>query len=539
MLENESWTRCPVSPSFSVADVREFTQALSGFQPIAAQKPKTPTSAPTTSSTSRFVLMTTEGNPFSKMVQYQRKKSVLVSLKASHGDDSDEESAELQADFIDEDNDAHAARAKTRAVTEEKGPVIVTTTISTIRLLAKYIHLLRVMHSSLGVEVFVAIVQVVEFFIYTMFAFFATPPQGLGVSQDDLLQNSTQGLRKMINRLRERIAPLTPPAVLMSAVAAVDRLAQEAQAAAKPSVVTTGTPHDLVRIKWSAARLAPAQITELTTGKTGYGVAIRAAGAESLVFLGEALNKARPLLTQLVPQTANDFFTAFYGQVALLAELKMFIYKSVICAYLITETVAKAVDAVKWDTQQVILLFSFTLSLTNAKVNMGNSPYVEQLLKELVVFGQRLDRTVTVPPKIKFGMWSAAITRVMEVVVDGYARVKKCTNEGRANMLQGIMDSNIFTSIFFYPQDINALQRGIEQVSHFRGEVPGIAHALNFVNAFYLPLDDLPDWARDHPEFALRHSLALVAVNATAAANRTKRTQVVSALEELDKARKR
>ncbi len=62
---------------------------------------------------------------------------------------------------------------------------------------------------------------------------------------------------------------------------------------------------------------------------------------------------------------------------------------------------------------------------------------------------------------------------------------------------------------------------------------------LNFVNAYYLPLEDLPDWARDHPEYQLKHVLALVGTNADAATNRTKRQQVVTTLEDLDKARKK
>jgi hypothetical protein len=67
-----------------------------------------------------------------------------------------------------------------------------------------------------------------------------------------------------------------------------------------------------------------------------------------------------------------------------------------------------------------------------------NNEYVDRMLKELTAFKMRLDRIVTLPLKVKMGVWEGAILRGIEVLVESYAKIKKCTMEGRANMLLGI-----------------------------------------------------------------------------------------------------
>lgn len=69
------------------------------------------------------------------------------------------------------------------------------------------------------------------------------------------------------------------------------------------------------------------------------------------------------------------------------------------------------------------------------------------------------------------------------------------------------------------------------------GKVPGIPTAENYITAFYLPVDtDLVEWFKEHPEYLLRHVLALTKVNPTAAS--AKRAHVQQALEDIDRARR-
>eukprot|EP00026_Physarum_polycephalum_P001555 Phypoly_transcript_01557.p1 GENE.Phypoly_transcript_01557~~Phypoly_transcript_01557.p1 ORF type:complete len:961 (-),score=214.93 Phypoly_transcript_01557:327-3209(-) len=508
MLENEMWTRCPVSASFSVDDVKEFTESLG--RPLRSTTP--PPAQLQTKITKSFDKIFASGNPFTNLMQSQRRKApahataaaLAAQKKTDENDDSDDdEPAELRADYIDDDGHAVARNQPQRTTqTEDKGPLLAPTTLTVVRLLAKYIHLLRVLYASLGLEVFVAVVQLVEYFIYTVYTFFGTPPPGTGLSQDDLVASMSPALRKMILRIKDRISAATP--VLLSAVHTTD--GQNT----KEKANINNSPHDLIRIKWTLVRPTPAQVAELASAKAGIGMGMRTVGVESLLFLADALLKARNVLQSMMPPNASEFFTSFYKNVNLIPELRTHMYKGAASALFVTESIGRAVESVKWETSQVM--------------NEHNE-YVDRILKELAAFKVRLDKIVTLPPKVKMGVWEGAIMRGMDVLVESYAKIKKCSMEGRANMLL----------------DINALQRGIESIAPLRdiSTVPGISHALNFANAYYLPLDDIPEWAQQHPEFPLRQVLALVAVNPASATNRAKRQQVVAALEELDKSRRK
>lgn len=523
MLDNETWTQCPVTPNFSVDDVKEFIECLSPSSPSSSSSP-TPSSTSQQPSQSlpkipksNFGAIVTNGNPFSKMIQYQKRSSApahaiaaaaaahaqanrsraksatLKSLnpssvflqsrarsnsanisnssnpsnsanKAAEDDDSDDDvPAELRADYIDEESEGPAVprkrveSAQATPSTSLKGPLIAPTTISFVRLFAKYVHLLRVLQSSLGLEVFVAAVQLVEYFIYTIFFLFGNPPPGYGFSTDDLLAGMTPGLRRMVNKLKERFAP---PAPVPFPVSLPDP--RESSSAKAGTSGAGNSPHDLVKIKWTLVRLTPAQASEITQAKNGFGIGIRTVAIESLAFLFEALTKAKSALQPLIPVTASEFFSTFYANVGLIPELRVIMYKAVTSGLLATESIGKSVENSKWDTSLVRLISLFFLFfyfffllfhdvvLIFLQVKVETSEYVDKLLKEYVQFGQRLDKAITLPPKVKTNIWEAAIIRGIEVVVDAYSKIKKCTNEGRANMMQDIHQSNINKSNHYF-----------------------------------------------------------------------------------------
>ena len=361
MLENEMWTRCPVPPSFSVDDVKEFSEGLSA--PLLA-----PTPAPSLQSQinnkapkTTFDQILANGNPFTQMIQSQRKKAApahaaaaaaaaaawAAQKKGDENDDSDEESAELRADYIDEDGLAIARSQPQRAPVEDKGPLLAPTTLTVVRLLAKYIYLLRVLYKSLGLEVFVAMVQLAEYFIYTVYSLFGSPPPGSGMSHDELAAGMSPALRKMLSRLKERYSHSSTP-VLLSAVHGV----ADSQAT-KERANASNSPHDLIKIKWSLVRPTPAQASELSSTKVGIGMGMRTVGTESLLFLADALLKARNVLQSMMPPTATEFFSVFYKNITLIPELRTNMYKAAASALFMTESIGRAVESVKWDTPVV------------------------------------------------------------------------------------------------------------------------------------------------------------------------------------------
>lgn len=410
MLDNEMWTHCPVSPNFSVDDVKDFIECLTPPSIPSSSTPLSPTLSSSSSSTSpplsssqsalkvpksNFGAIVANGNPFSKMIQYQKrtapahaiaaaaqasrsraksalppKAASITSIQAnrmrahsasaaavvdSEDADSDEEPAELRADYIDEESDGPAvARKRTEpaANAPNKGPLLAPSTINVVRLFAKYVHLLRVLHqSSLGLEVFVAAVQLVEYFIYTIFSLFGSPPPGSGLSNDELMAGMTSPLRKMVTKLKERFAPPTP--VLLGAVSLPDSASKANSAGG-----VGNSPHDLVKIKWVTVKLTPAQSTELTSSKTGFGIGMRTVAVESLSFLADALVKAKPVLQSLMPVNASEFFSTFYTHVGLIPGLRLHMFKAATCGLIVTESIGKSVDNTKWDTSLVFFFLS-------------------------------------------------------------------------------------------------------------------------------------------------------------------------------------
>jgi len=356
-----------------------------------------------------------------------------------------------------------------------------------------------VLNQPLAFELFVAISQIFEYYMYHVNVFFGSAPPA--VSVDELQQTMSAKLRKTLARFREKFAPPATSAILGGPGDNAPKLGS--------SGTSANVTDEVLKIKWVPAKPNPAIASDLNNIKLHYGLNQRTVAVESLLFVAEALAAAKPILLALLPPTATDLLTNFYNdEVGVSGELRTHIYKTITSAFLSTEATVNAIANARWEMTTVPVM---------------SSAYVDQLLKEFTQFGQRLDRAVVLPPKVRGAVWDAAIMRAMEQLVEGYSRIKKCTNEGRAILLQ----------------DLKAIQTGIEKMLNTPPKNSTILYAENYIKAYYLPLDnDIVDFSKDHPEYSLRHVVALVNVNPAAAQNRTKRAQVIGMLEDLDRARR-
>ena len=71
----------------------------------------------------------------------------------------------------------------------------------------------------------------------------------------------------------------------------------------------------------------------------------------------------------------------------------------------------------------------------------------------------------------------------MEQLVEGYSRIKKCTNEGRAIM----------------SLDVRIFQSGVEKMTTTR-PIPETQYVENYIKAFYIPVEnDFLVWCKEHP----------------------------------------
>ena len=102
---------------------------------------------------------------------------------------------------------------------------------------------------------------------------------------------------------------------------------------------------------------------------------------------------------------------------------------------------------------------------------------------------------------------------VAEVVVEGYSRVKRCTNEGRALM----------------SLDLQVLGNELQAVTLAR---PNLQLVENYVKAFYLPETEYFHWACTHPEYSRSQVLSLV--NLVANAHNWKRKTRMDLVERIE-----
>ena len=111
---------------------------------------------------------------------------------------------------------------------------------------------------------------------------------------------------------------------------------------------------------------------------------------------------------------------------------------------------------------------------------MTVSPWSEHALRCYRQFAQLLS-SVNLPPSATTQVWQFAIATGSEAIVDGLARIKKCTYEGRASM----------------SFDLNHLERSVRALAPPGFEV-AFRSADDYIKAFYLPWEELTRWCQVH-----------------------------------------
>jgi len=158
------------------------------------------------------------------------------------------------------------------------------------------------------------------------------------------------------------------------------------------------------------------------------------------------------------------------------------------------------------------------------EVGLDNSPYVEYLLNELTNFGKRLLRetknTGSLSPHVLDYLWEIVITHAMEQLVEGYARVKKCTNEGRTIM----------------SLDLQILQNGLGKLTTLR-PIPHVHYVDSYIKAYFAV--DILEWCKQHPEYSLKQWLSIVNVGIGLLMKKKERQELITSLEEMDRTRGR
>lgn len=149
------------------------------------------------------------------------------------------------------------------------------------------------------------------------------------------------------------------------------------------------------------------------------------------------------------------------------------------------------------DSDKVSDKFSLASGKYDLKeVRMEQNHWADQLVAEYKTFGAKI-ACCDLSPEALAIMWENAALASAEAVIAGFARVRKCSLEGRALMS---LDVQVV---------LGGLKRMAPQPAFAKLDM-AMRTVDTYIKAFYLPEGELLHWAQTHPEYSTGHVIALV-----------------------------
>ncbi|XP_023264605.1 syndetin isoform X5 [Seriola lalandi dorsalis] len=464
-LENETWELCPVKSNFNIAQLHEFK-----FMGQCRSPSVSPSRQAVTSSTlaqeelSLFQQYLQEGNPFEMHIEHKEEETedVLASngyesdeLEKSVYQDYDSDSdvpEELKQDYVDEQTGDAPLKSVSRETIRSKkksdynlnktnAPILTNTTLNVIRLVGKYMQMMNIL-KPIAFDVIHCVSQLFDYYLYAVYTFFG---------RNDMYESSGLGL--ISSRLRTTLNRIQESLIDMEAVG--------------ENAGVHGPGEDR-KEKVPSPHLS--QLVVLTNSGSLYGLAQRVVATESLVFLAEQFESLQSHLDTMMPAAKKPFLQQFYSQtVSTASELRKPIYWIVAAKAIDYEQMLLLMAGVKWDIREIM---------------SQHNVYVDVLLKEFEQFNKRLgdvSRHVRIPLPVSNVLWEHCIRLANRTLVEGYANVKKCSNEGRALM----------------QLDFQQFLMKLEKLTDLR-PIPDKEFVETYIKAYYLTENDMEQFIKNH-----------------------------------------
>lgn len=498
-LENETWELCPVKSNFSILQLHEFK-----FMEQSRSPSVSPSKQPVTTSSKTVTLFEqycSGGNPFE--IQANHKDEETEDVLASNGYESDEQEKsayqeydsdsdvpeELKRDYVDEQTGDAPVKSVSRETLKSRkksdyslnkvnAPILTNTTLNVIRLVGKYMQMMNIL-KPIAFDVIHFMSQLFDYYLYAIYTFFgrndSLESTGLGLS--------SSRLRTTLNRIQESLIDL--------------------EVSTDPS--TTLTAAEERKEKVPSPHLS--HLVVLTSGDTLYGLAERVIATESLVFLAEQFEFLQPHLDAVMPAVKKPFLQQFYSQtVSTASELRKPIYWIVAGKAIDYEQMLLLMANVKWDVKEIM---------------SQHNIYVDALLKEFEQFNRRLSevsKRVRIPLPVSNILWEHCIRLANRTIVEGYANVKKCSNEGRALM----------------QLDFQQFLMKLEKLTDIR-PIPDKEFVETYIKAYYLTENDMERWIKEHREYSTKQLTNLVNVCLGSHINKKARQKLLAAIDDIDR----
>ncbi|XP_062265898.1 syndetin isoform X2 [Platichthys flesus] len=501
-LENETWELCPVKSNFNIAQLHEFKFMGQCRSPsVSPSKQATSSSTAAHEELSLFQQYLQEGNPFEMHIE--EKEEETEDVLASNGYESDEleknvyqdydsdsdVAEELKQDFVDEQTGDAPLKSVSRETIRSKrksdynlnktnAPILTNTTLNVIRLVGKYMQMMNIL-KPIAFDVIHCVSQLFDYYLYAVYTFFG---------RNDMYESSGLGLissrlRTTLNRIQENLIDM-------------EALGENAgvHGPAEDRKEKVPSPH-------------LSQLVVLTNSGTLYGLAQRVVATESLVFLAEQFESLQSHLDTMMPAAKKPFLQQFYSQtVSTASELRKPIYWIVAAKAIDYEQMLLLMSGVKWDIREIM---------------SQHNVYVDVLLKEFEEFNKRLgdvSRHVRIPLPVSNVLWEHCIRLANRTLVEGYANVKKCSNEGRALM----------------QLDFQQFLMKLEKLTDLR-PIPDKEFVETYIKAYYLTENDMEQFIKNHREYSMKQLANLVNVCLGSHINKKARQKLLAAIDDIDR----
>ncbi|XP_015231998.1 PREDICTED: syndetin isoform X1 [Cyprinodon variegatus] len=527
-LENETWELCPVKSNFNISQLHEFKFMGQCRSPSVSPSRQAASSVPPAlEELSLFQQYHQDGNPFEMHIE--NKEEETEDVLASNGYESDELEKsvyqdydsdsdvpdELKQDFVDEQTGDVPLKSVSRETIRSKkksdynlskasAPILTNTTLNVIRLVGKYMQMMNIL-KPIAFDVIHCVSQLFDYYLYAVYTFFgrndmpipspslptysgreAVPARVVGPAC--LYESSGLGLissrlRTTLNRIQESLIDMDPVG---------------------ETVGVHGPPEDR-KEKVPIPHLS--QMVVLTDSGTLYGLAQRVVATESLVFLAEQFESLQSHLDTMMPAAKKPFLQQFYSQtVSTASELRKPIYWIVAAKAIDYEQMLLMMAGVKWDIKEIM---------------SQHNVYVDVLLKEFEQFNKRLgdvSRHVRIPLPVSNVLWEHCIRLANRTLVEGYANVKKCSNEGRALM----------------QLDFQQFLMKLEKLTDLR-PIPDKEFVETYIKAYYLTENDMEQFIKNHREYSMKQLANLVNVCLGSHINKKARQKLLAAIDDIDR----
>ncbi|CAN9503877.1 unnamed protein product [Ophioblennius macclurei] len=501
-LENETWELCPVKSNFNIAQLHEFKFMGQCRSPSVSPSRQTASSSSAAQEElSLFRQYVQEGNPFEMHIEHKEEETedVLASngyesdeLEKSVYQDYDSDSdvpEELKQDYVDEQTGDAPLKSVSRETIRSKkksdynlsktnAPILTNTTLNVIRLVGKYMQMMNIL-KPIAFDVIHCVSQLFDYYLYAVYTFFG---------RNDMYESSGLGL--ISSRLRTTLNRIQESLIDMEAVGE-----------------TAGVhgPTEDRKEKVPSPHLS--QLVVLTNSGTLYGLAQRVVATESLVFLAEQFESLQSHLDTMMPAAKKPFLQQFYSQtVSTASELRKPIYWIVAAKAIDYEQMLLMMAGVKWDIREIM---------------SQHNVYVDVLLKEFEQFNKRLgdvSRHVRIPLPVSNVLWEHCIRLANRTLVEGYANVKKCSNEGRALM----------------QLDFQQFLMKLEKLTDLR-PIPDKEFVETYIKAYYLTENDMEQFIKNHREYSMKQLANLVNVCLGSHINKKARQKLLAAIDDIDR----